>query len=85
MDITWSGWKAPGKINNADNQVSFSKKDFRFKGYQKQIFPEGTVQLNLFFEGRNNPFELRLTYRLESQSFFVRYFSKAAIIPLSLD
>jgi len=51
LDITWSGWKAPGKINNADNQVSFSKKDFRFKGYQKHSI----------------------------------YFSKAAIIPLSLD
>jgi len=73
LDVTWSGWKAPGKINNAENPVSFTKKDFRFKSYRTQSLPNGTLELDLFFEGRNrNPFELQITYRLEPHSFFIR-------------
>ncbi|MFQ5722492.1 MAG: alpha-galactosidase, partial [Candidatus Aminicenantales bacterium] len=72
LDVTWAGWRAPGKINNADNLVFFSKKDFKFKHYHRQNLADGTVELELFFEGRHNPFELQITYRLEPQSFFIR-------------
>ncbi|MHB8079624.1 MAG: alpha-amylase family protein [Candidatus Krumholzibacteriia bacterium] len=29
FDVVWTGWQAPGKIDNADNQCRFTESDFR--------------------------------------------------------
>jgi hypothetical protein len=72
LDIMWTDWRAPGKADNADNLVVLSKNDFRFEGYRERELPEGGKELEIDFSGRETPLMLRLTYRLEPDSFYVR-------------
>lgn len=72
LKVVWAGWKAPQKINNADNLIWLSKKDFRFDHHLSQKLVDGAIKLDLFFKGVNNPFELQLSYRLEPETFYFR-------------
>jgi hypothetical protein len=72
LDIMWTDWRAPGKVDNADNLVVFSKADFRFEGHRERELPEGGKELELDFSGRATPLALRLTCRLEPDWFYVR-------------
>ncbi len=72
LDIMWTDWRAPGKVDNADNLVILSKADFRFEGHRERGLPDGGKELELDFSGRDTPLMLRLTCRLEPDSFYVR-------------
>ncbi len=72
LNVMWTGWSAPGMINNAENPVLFSKKDFSFISGTKNKVPGQGEQLVLLFQGKNNPFQLRITYSLKPDAFFVR-------------
>lgn len=72
LDIMWTGWSAPGKENNAENQVVFSKKDFRLIEQKVRELPGGSKELDLFFKGANTRFELKITYQLEPGAFYAR-------------
>jgi hypothetical protein len=71
LDVMWSRWKAPGKVNNAENPVLLSKKDFSVVQYIFKKSPEGTVDLELYFKSEEMPMEIRLTYRIEPDTFFI--------------
>jgi hypothetical protein len=69
--LVWNGWQAPGKSNNADNPVIFTKKDFSYHSYtilNKQ--PEST-SLTLHFTGTTTPLALDISYQLSSGKFYV--------------
>ncbi len=69
--IQWSGWRAPGKDNNAENPVSLSK--LQFKWVSASFDTLGQVQnLLLNFRGIHNPFHLSIQYRLGKDDFFLR-------------
>lgn len=72
LDIMWTGWAAPGKENNADNPVLFSKKDFQLAEQKLREFSGGSKELDLFFKGKNTRFELKITYQLEPGAFYAR-------------
>ena len=72
LDIMWTGWSAPGKENNAENPVVFSKKDFRLIEQKVRELPGGSKELDLLFKGANTRFELKITYQLEPGAFYAR-------------
>ncbi len=71
INVFWTGWSAPGKANNADNDVTFSKDDFSFVRAEENESRGGGRQLDLYFKGVDLPFELDITYRLDSAAFYV--------------
>jgi len=72
LDIMWTGWTAPGKENNAENPVFFSKKDFLLAEQMLRELSEGSKELDLIFKGKDVRFELKITYQLEPGSFYAR-------------
>ncbi|HEY9165079.1 MAG TPA: hypothetical protein VIS48_02845 [Candidatus Kryptonia bacterium] len=71
IDLFWTDWSAPGKINNADDEVQISQKDFRYVGSQREDSADGGKQLKLYFKGINLPFELEASYKLDPGAFYV--------------
>ncbi len=71
IDIFWTGWSAPGKVNNADNAVTFTKKNFELTGTNVEETRDGGKQLDLFFRGIGLPFRLEVSYELDSAAFYV--------------
>jgi hypothetical protein len=72
LDIMWTGWSAPGKENNAENPVFFSKKDFLLAEQTLRELSGGSKELDLIFKGKDVRFELKITYQLEPGSFYAR-------------
>ncbi len=72
IHVVWNGWLAPGKTNNADNPVVFSKKDFHYLSDTISSDPSGTKTLMLYFKGINNSFRLTIAYRLSQKDFYIR-------------
>ncbi len=71
FNVVWTGLRAPGKNNNAENPVLFTKKDFRFDHFTVSDSTPAK-QVNLFFKGINNPFAVRLSYKLQPEKFYAR-------------
>jgi hypothetical protein len=71
LDLMWTRWKAPGKINNAENPVLLTKKDFRMVQHVFKKSSGGAIELALHFKRERIPLEVRLTYRVEPNTFFV--------------
>ncbi len=71
IDVMFTDWSAPGKIDNADNPVLLTKKDFVIVSSEPRA-DGGAKELTLEFAGVNHPIELRVTYRLEPDAFYVK-------------
>lgn len=72
LDVMWAGWTAPGKENNADNPVSLTKKDFGLAQHVFKTSPDGAVTLELLLKREGIPLEVRLTYRVLPDTFFMQ-------------
>lgn len=72
VDLVWSGWRAPGMVNNAENPVSLTSADFRLAGHESAELPGGGCELTLLFQLPESGLQARLSYRLEPDDFFVR-------------
>ena len=72
LDMVYTAWRAPGKNYNADNPVSFTKKDFSFDRYTMGESVKGEKSVDFWFSGINNPFTLRMTYELKPNEFYAR-------------
>jgi len=72
LDVMWTGWRAPGKVNNAENPITLSKGHFQLVRHDFKEFPGKGQELDLFFEGMNNSFELRIAYQLEEKAFYAK-------------
>jgi len=72
LNVMWTGWRAPGNVNNAENPLMLSKHDFQLLRHEVQELSEDSKELNLFFKGLNNSLELRITYRLEQDAFYIK-------------
>jgi hypothetical protein len=72
LNVMWTGWRAPGNVNNAENPVMLSKHNFQLVRHEDQKAPGDSKELSLFFKGLNNSLELRLTYQLGKEAFYVR-------------
>jgi len=72
LDMVYTAWRAPGKNYNADNPVTFTKKDFSFERYTVNESVKGERSVDFWFAGINNPFTLRITYELKPDEFYAR-------------
>ena len=71
IDVFWTAWSAPGKVNNADNEVTFTRKDFQFVRSEEKRVHDGGKELDLYFKGIDLPFRLEMSYRVDSAAFYV--------------
>ncbi len=71
LNINWTGWHAPHKTDNADNPTRLSASDFHFTSYAINDSPKGGKQLQLFFSGNTVPLQVRLTYYLAPEQFWL--------------
>jgi uncharacterized protein (DUF2249 family) len=72
LDVVWTGWRAPGKVNNAENPTILTKQNFKLERHDVRELPDGVIELDLYLKGMSNPFELLLTYQLEEKAFYAR-------------
>lgn len=72
LQVMWTGWRAPGKVNNAENPVIFSKENFRLEKHDIKESLDGSKEIILLFKGIDTSFELLITYQLEPEAFYVR-------------
>lgn len=70
IELVWTGWQAPGRVNNADNAVSFTARDFALTG-ESRATREGAHELTLTFAGPEGLGAV-IRYRLADGDFFVR-------------
>jgi hypothetical protein len=71
IDVMFTDWSAPGKIDNADNPVLLTKKDFVIVSSEPRA-EGGAQELTFTLAGVNHPIELRITYRIEPDAFYVK-------------
>ena len=72
VDLVWTGWRAPGLVNNAENPVSLTAGDFRLISHEATELPGGGRQLDLLFQLPESGLQARLSYLLSPDDFFVR-------------
>ena len=72
LEIMWTGWRVPGRANNADNLIRLSAQDFQFERTEEANLSDGTKELRVFFRGKRVRFELQLVYQLEPEAFYIR-------------
>jgi hypothetical protein len=74
LELTWTDWSAPGKLQNADNPVVLGAGDFIFEKAEEKAGNDGR-ELRLLFRGDEkayDPLRLALVYRLEPGRFWAR-------------
>jgi hypothetical protein len=72
VDLMYTDWQAPGKANNADNELLLTKKDFILIDAQTVPLPDGGQSVVLTFRGNETTLLARITYRLGKDDFIVR-------------
>ncbi|MGH2649216.1 MAG: hypothetical protein ACRDE8_16670, partial [Ginsengibacter sp.] len=77
LQMMWTDWSAPGKHFNADLQVNFTKKDYKYVRYDFQDLDDVGKELNLYFTpfDNSNTVQLKITYQLQ----FGKFYSKRKI------
>ncbi len=71
LDIFWTYWDAPGKVNNSDVQLHLNKKDFDVREVKKEKTDEGE-KLIVSLASEKYGFKLKTEYLLEKDAFFVK-------------
>lgn len=73
IDVMFTDWSAPGKIDNADNPVLLTKADFTVAEWlPATAVADSAKQLQILCKGVNNPIKVVITYRLEPGAFYVK-------------
>ncbi len=72
VDLFWTGWRAPGMVNNAENPVTLTAGDFRLVSHDTADLPGGGRQLTLLLQLPESGLQARLSYRLDPDDFFIR-------------
>ncbi len=72
VDVMYTDWSAPGKVNNAENPVLLTKEDFYFVNYSKRENEDGSREIIMDFKGRATSIELRITYQLPPDAFYIK-------------
>jgi len=72
LEVTWTGWQAPGRRNNAENPVTFTAADFRLERWQADPPGPGPREVRLFLTGYQHPLQACLVYRLGPEDDWIR-------------
>ncbi len=71
LDIFWTYWNAPGKINNSDLQLYLTKNDFKITGYNITTGNDGSQKIIIDETSPKYNFTLKVEYLLGKNAFFV--------------
>jgi hypothetical protein len=71
LNLMWTGWSAPGFVNNAENPVTLHSKDFELVGASSLEPESGDKEISLDFKFVYG-IEVRLTFKLNQEGHFVR-------------
>jgi hypothetical protein len=72
FEVMWTDWQAPNMVNNADNPVTFTQKDFKVAAWEWNEDEHGGRELSLEMYSNDIPLHVRLTYELDTSAFYVR-------------
>ncbi len=72
VDVMWTGWRAPGKKNNADNPVMLGNGDFTFVRADEKTTECGSKVLSLYFSSNRGSIDLCVKYLLRPDDPTVR-------------
>lgn len=73
LDVMWTGWRPPGKDNNAENPVIFTKEDFVLIENEKhELNANDKQEIQFVFKGVNNRFFVKLTYQLGENDYYFK-------------
>jgi hypothetical protein len=68
----YTGWRAPGKQNNADNPVLLNKTYFQYSKCEIKYLKESTDELIVSLKGKETTLQVELHYRLSPNDYYVR-------------
>jgi len=71
LEVMWTDWSAPNRVNNADNPVEFSKQDFQLLRYETKS-TANAQEWTFYLSNDFTPLLLELTYQLAEESFYIR-------------
>ena len=72
LDVMYTDWQAPGKANNAENPVLFTKADFVPVSSTVRDLPSGSKELTIFMKARETTFIVALTYLLDEKATYIK-------------
>lgn len=72
INVMYTDWSAPGKVNNADNPVLLTKSDFYIVNHVSRENENGSRELVFDLKGKSTSIELRITYLLLPEAFYVK-------------
>ena len=72
LDIFWTYWNAPGKVNNSDLQLYLTKNDFVISDYNVTTGNDGSQKIIIKETSPKYNFTLNVEYQLEKNAFFVK-------------
>jgi hypothetical protein len=70
--VMWTDWRAPGKQNNADNPVVFTKDDFMLTGGDVRSDSGGSADYVFLMKGKQSGLLLKLIYRLSPSKYYAK-------------
>ncbi len=72
LDIFWTYWNAPGKVNNSDLQLLLTRDDFHVTDYHGSSERNGMQSIIVNEKSPEYNFTLRVEYLLEKDAFFIK-------------
>ncbi len=73
LEIVFSGWTAPGKIQNSENPVFFDKKFFILSNWKINLIKDGEQSIVFELKSRVLPFVVLMEYRFfDGKEYFKR-------------
>ncbi|MGQ9559699.1 MAG: hypothetical protein ACUVWA_04240 [Candidatus Oleimicrobiaceae bacterium] len=72
LELYWTGWLAPGKKDNADNELTVTAKDLRLVAVTSCDLADGGKEARLQFAHSGSSVQVLLTYQLPAQRPYLR-------------
>ncbi len=72
VDLYWTNWSAPGKIDNADNEVTISAPELRLLSYETAHLPDGTREARVMWKHAHSSLQVLFTYQLPQGRPYLR-------------
>lgn len=72
LELYWTGWLAPGKRDNADNELTVSARDLRLVAVTGCDLADGGKEARLQFAHSGSSVQVLLTYHLPAQRPYLR-------------
>ncbi|MBC7186419.1 MAG: alpha-galactosidase [Calditrichaeota bacterium] len=72
LELFWTDWSAPGKKDNADNELTVAARDLQLLSVTSDDPASGSKQTHLLFQHRQASLQVMLTYELPADRPYVR-------------